>query len=154
MPSECLANLSFLEAASSPSASRSEAQDQDHSYKPFSPEQLDNLLAPIALYADLLLSQVLAAASFVDDVDGSGSLGSRQRSPERASQEDAPAHPRAPYHGYFVKILKRQGPLAPCGRYGYVINGNMIAACALITYTDKWGNSGVMTFIINQQGRV
>lgn len=73
---------------------------------------------------------------------------------ERTSEKGAPAHPRTPYHGYYFKILKRQGPHAPGGKYGYVINGNMIGGYALIAYPDKWGNSGVMTFIINQQGRV
>jgi hypothetical protein len=65
----CLSNLSLLEAASAPSAAKSASQGEDYSYEPFSPEQLDNLLAPIALYPDPLLSQVLVAASFVDDVD-------------------------------------------------------------------------------------
>lgn len=59
-----------------------------------------------------------------------------------------------PFHGYFFKILTRQGPHAPGERYNYIINGNMIAGFALIAYPDKWGNSGVMTFIVNQQGRV
>ena len=72
----------------------------------------------------------------------------------QASEGEVPAQPRAPYHGYYFKILKGQGPHAPGGKYGYVINGNMIAGYALIAYPDKWGNSGVMTFIINQQGRV
>ncbi|HEX3092218.1 MAG TPA: DUF2950 family protein, partial [Candidatus Angelobacter sp.] len=58
------------------------------------------------------------------------------------------------YHGYYFKILKKQGPHAPGGKYDYVINGNMIAGYALIAYPDKWGSSGVMTFIVNQQGRV
>lgn len=71
-----------------------------------------------------------------------------------ASEKEAPAHPRAPYHGYYFKILKSQGPHAPGGKYSYIINGNMIAGYALIAYPDKWGNSGVMAFIINQQGRV
>lgn len=71
-----------------------------------------------------------------------------------ASEKEAPAHPRAPYHGYYFKILKSQGAHAPGGKYSYIINGNMIAGYALIAYPDKWGNSGVMTFIINQQGRV
>jgi hypothetical protein len=66
----------------------------------------------------------------------------------------AGAHPRAPYHGYYFRILKGQGSYAPGGKFSYVINGNMIAGYALIAYPDKWGNSGVMTFIINQQGRV
>ncbi len=64
-----LSNLSLLEAASAPSAAKSIAQDENYSYEPFSPEQLDNLLASIALYPDPLLSQVLVAATFVDDVD-------------------------------------------------------------------------------------
>ena len=64
------------------------------------------------------------------------------------------AKERSPYHGYFFRILKAQGPHAPGGRCGYVINGNMIAGFALIAYPDKWGSSGIMTFIVNQQGRV
>jgi len=64
---------------------------------------------------------------------------------------DAPK--RSPYHGYFFKILKAQGPHAPGGKFNYVINDNMIAGYALIAYPDKWGSSGVMTFIVNQQGR-
>jgi hypothetical protein len=65
---------------------------------------------------------------------------------------DAPKH--SPYHGYFFKILKAQGTHAPGGKFSYVINGNMIAGYALLAYPDKWGSSGVMTFIVNQQGRV
>lgn len=64
-----LANLSLLEAASAPSAKSASQYYEDDSYESFSPEQLDNLLAPIALYPDPLLSQVLVAATFVDDVD-------------------------------------------------------------------------------------
>jgi Protein of unknown function (DUF2950) len=62
--------------------------------------------------------------------------------------------PRTPYHGYFFRIIKRQGPHAPGGKYDYIINGNMIAGYALIAYPDKYGSSGVMTFMVNQQGRV
>jgi hypothetical protein len=69
-------------------------------------------------------------------------------------EKEAPEIDHAPYHGYYFKILTRQGPHAPGGKYSYIINGNMIAGYALVAYPDKWGNSGVMTFIINQQGRV
>src|SRR5690242_18129162 len=65
----CLANIPLLEAGSATSLAKSTLQDEDYAYEPFSPEQLDNLLAPIALYPDPLLSQVLVAATFVDDVD-------------------------------------------------------------------------------------
>lgn len=61
-----LMNVPLLEAAG-PAAPR---QEQDESaYEPYTPEQLDNLLAPIALYPDPLLAQVLLAATFADQVD-------------------------------------------------------------------------------------
>jgi hypothetical protein len=66
----------------------------------------------------------------------------------------SPMRSRNPYHGYYFKILTRQGPLAGGGPYDYVINGNMIAGFALVAFPDKWGSSGVMTFVVNQQGRV
>jgi len=59
-----------------------------------------------------------------------------------------------PYHGYYFKVLTREGPHAPGGKYDYVINGHMIGGFALVAWPEKWGNSGVMTFIINQQGKV
>jgi len=59
-----------------------------------------------------------------------------------------------PYHGYFFKILTRQGSRAPGGRYNYIINGNMIAGFALVAWPAQYGESGIMTFIVNQQGRV
>jgi hypothetical protein len=62
--------------------------------------------------------------------------------------------PQTPYYGYFFKILTAQGPNAPGGKYSYIINGNMIAGYALVAYPSKWSVTGVMTFIINQQGRV
>lgn len=60
----------------------------------------------------------------------------------------------APFHGYYFKILTRQGSSAPGGAYNYVINGNMIGGFGLVAYPAVWGNSGVMTFVINQEGRV
>jgi Protein of unknown function (DUF2950) len=71
-----------------------------------------------------------------------------------AADEPPPPHQRSPFHGYYFRILKAQGPHAPGGKFGYVINGNMIAGYALVAYPDKWGSSGIMTFIVNQQGRI
>ncbi|MGD1029914.1 MAG: DUF2950 domain-containing protein [Opitutaceae bacterium] len=59
-----------------------------------------------------------------------------------------------PYYGYRFKILTAQGPAAPGGAYDYVINGNMVAGFALVAYPEHWGESGVMTFIVNQWGKV
>ena len=61
---------------------------------------------------------------------------------------------QAPYHGYYFKILTRQGKHAPGGKYNYIINGRMIAGFALVAWPAEWGNTGMMTFIVNQQGRV
>jgi hypothetical protein len=61
---------------------------------------------------------------------------------------------QAPYHGYYFKILTRQGKSAPGGKYNYLINGRMIAGFALVAWPAQWGNTGVMTFIVNQQGKI
>jgi Protein of unknown function (DUF2950) len=59
-----------------------------------------------------------------------------------------------PYHGYYYRILKAQGPDAPGGAYDYVVNGQMLGGFALVAYPASWGNSGVMTFIVNHDGVV
>ena len=59
-----------------------------------------------------------------------------------------------PFHGYYFKILTRQGKNAPGGKYNYIINGNMVGGFALVAFPSNWGKSGVMAFIVNQQGKV
>lgn len=61
---------------------------------------------------------------------------------------------RAPYHGYYYKVLTRQGPNAPGGALDYVVRGNMIGGFALVAYPAEYRNSGVMTFLVNHQGNV
>jgi len=72
---------------------------------------------------------------------------------ELASSDDDDEVP-GPFHGYYYRILTRQGKHAPGGKYDYVINGNMIGGFALIAWPASYGESGIMTFIVNQQGRV
>jgi hypothetical protein len=60
----------------------------------------------------------------------------------------------APYYGYYYRILTAQGKSAPGGAYGYVVKGKMIGGFALVAYPSKYGSSGVMTFIVNQDGVV
>ena len=62
--------------------------------------------------------------------------------------------PGAPYHGYYYRILTRQGSHAPGGRYSYVINGNMIAGFAMVAYPAEYGKTGVMTFLVSHHGQV
>jgi hypothetical protein len=59
-----------------------------------------------------------------------------------------------PYYGYYFKILKAQGKHAPGGAYDYVVKGNMILGFGLVAYPAKYGSSGIMTFIVNQEGVV
>jgi hypothetical protein len=59
-----------------------------------------------------------------------------------------------PYRGYYFRILTRQGKGAPGGAYSYIINGRMIAGFAMVAYPAQWGQSGVMTFIVNNNGRI
>ena len=60
----------------------------------------------------------------------------------------------SPFHGYYFKILTRQGKNVPGGSYNYIVNGNMVGGFALVAFPSNWGKSGVMTFIVNQQGKV
>jgi hypothetical protein len=59
-----------------------------------------------------------------------------------------------PYRGYRFRILTRQGKNAPGGAYDYLINGHLIAGFAMVAYPAEWGYSGVMSFIVNQNGKV
>jgi hypothetical protein len=59
-----------------------------------------------------------------------------------------------PFHGYYFKILTRQGASAPGGKRDYMSNGNLTGGFALVAYPVHWGKSGVMTFLVNQDGKV
>ena len=72
------------------------------------------------------------------------------RKSKAAFKEEKPE----PFHGYYFKILTRQGGSAPGGKYSYIINGNMVGGFALVAFPSHWGKSGIMTFIVNQQGKI
>jgi hypothetical protein len=68
--------------------------------------------------------------------------------------ENADGKPR-PYYGYYYRILTRQGAHAPGGARNYVTaGGRMSGGFALLAYPARYGNSGIMTFIVNQNGIV
>jgi hypothetical protein len=62
--------------------------------------------------------------------------------------------PGGGYHGYRYKILKAQGPDAKGGAYDYVVKGKMIGGYALVAWPVTYGNTGVMTFLVNHDGTV
>jgi hypothetical protein len=59
-----------------------------------------------------------------------------------------------PYHGYYYRILKAQGPAAEGGAVNYVVKGEMIGGFALVAWPAEYGVSGVKTFIVNHRGMV
>lgn len=59
-----------------------------------------------------------------------------------------------PYHGYYYRVLTRQGPAAQGGAYNYVDKGKMVGGFALIAYPAEYGNSGIVTFIVSHDGTV
>jgi hypothetical protein len=59
-----------------------------------------------------------------------------------------------PYHGYFYRLLTSQGPDASGGAMDYQVNGKLISGFAVIAYPAEYGASGVMTFLVNQDGIV
>jgi Protein of unknown function (DUF2950) len=71
-----------------------------------------------------------------------------------ATSEGYSVKPNAhqPFHGYYFNMLKGQGSHAPGGARDYLINGKMVGGFAFVAYPAEYGNSGVMTFMMNQDG--
>jgi hypothetical protein len=63
-----------------------------------------------------------------------------------------PGQQSIPFHGYYYKVITRQGPSAPGGAIDYIVKGNMIGGFALVAYPAAYENSGIMTFMVNQDG--
>jgi hypothetical protein len=76
----------------------------------------------------------------------------------RATEEGYPLRKKGekptPYHGYYFKLLTGQGSNAPGGELDYLVNGKMVAGFGLVAYPAEYGVSGIMTFIVNQEGHV
>ncbi len=72
----------------------------------------------------------------------------------RAIQRGYSTGTEQPYHGYFFRVLKGQGPDAPLGMMDYVVNGAMIGGFGLIAFPAQYGSTGVVTFIVSNDGVV
>ncbi len=59
-----------------------------------------------------------------------------------------------PYHGYFFKVLKGQGPAAPLGEMDFVVKGVMIGGFALVAAPAEYGVTGLKTFMVSHDGVV
>jgi hypothetical protein len=67
---------------------------------------------------------------------------------------ETPGHKAKPYHGYYFRVLREQGPNAPGGPHKYVAGKYMIGGFALVAWPADYGVSGVHTFIVNQDSLV
>ena len=67
---------------------------------------------------------------------------------------EAKANARIPFHGYYFKMLTSQGSHAPGGTKDYLVNGKLTGGFAAVAYPAVYGNSGIMTFLVNQDGVV
>jgi hypothetical protein len=87
-----------------------------------------------------------------DDADPSplGALAAQASAEGYKAGEGGPT----PYHGYYFRILKGQGSDAPGGALNYVVKGKMIGGFGLIAWPAEYGNSGVMTLLVNHAGTV
>jgi hypothetical protein len=135
-----------------------------------------NEISAIAVSRDYLMAQ-REYASKIRDKSGVRKFAQRLIStpgkqdglywdPAIAGGEESPFGPRIaeflaggrrtgdPYHGYYFRVLTRQGNQAPGGRYNYVINGNMIAGFALVAFPAEYGKTGIMTFLVSHHGKV
>jgi hypothetical protein len=72
----------------------------------------------------------------------------------QASKEGYANPDLSPFHGYYFKTLQGQGKHAKGGAYKYVVKGKMLLGFALLAYPAQHGNSGVMSFIVNQEGLI
>jgi len=66
----------------------------------------------------------------------------------------AKSGPLAPYHGYYYRILTRQGKAAAGGERDYIVHGKLMAGFAVLAYPAQYGASGIMTFIVDRDGTV
>jgi hypothetical protein len=82
-----------------------------------------------------------------------GSLVADAMSHGYAATHDPNSGPHA-FHGYYYRMLQSQGPSAEGGAHDYIINGQRIGGFSAVAYPAQYGNSGVMTFIVDQDGDV
>jgi hypothetical protein len=101
---------------------------------------------------DGVLEYAMRALSTPGKHDGLywASLPDEPESP--AGPDFADAKQGQPYHGYYYKILTAQGKAAKGGAKSYIRNGHMTEGYALVAWPAKYDDTGVMTFIVNQDG--
>jgi len=65
---------------------------------------------------------------------------------------DGEAREPEPYLGYYFELLQKQGENAPGGAFDYMVNGNMVAGHAMLAFPSDYGQTGIMTFLVGENG--
>jgi hypothetical protein len=86
--------------------------------------------------------------------EADGSLGGPVSDAIARAISEGYADKTKPYHGYFFRVLRRQGKHAPLGAMEYVVRGKMIGGFALVAWPASYRVSGVMTFLVSHDGVV
>lgn len=73
---------------------------------------------------------------------------------EAAAEGYAAGQKRQPFHGYYFKLLKKQGSAAPGGAMDYVAGGRMFGGFAILAYPAEYARSGITSFMLNHTGTV
>lgn len=124
-----------------------------------------DIVSKVILFGAALLSLVLLAVTAAYPQPAAN-----QNAPTSAGEEESPLgplvanaraqgyarHHGAPttYHGYYYRVLTAQGPDAHGGSADYIVNGQMTGGFGLVAFPARYGASGVMTFVVNQDGIV
>ena len=87
------------------------------------------------------------------DNEPASPIGPQVAAASNAGYEFQQGH-AAPFHGYYFRIMTKQGAAAKGGARDYVVNGQLARGFAFVAYPAEYRNSGVMTFIVNQDGVV
>ena len=108
--------------------------------------------------AGVYAQRIVSASGKKDGLYWPSSDGGQSPLGELAAQASAEGYKvgsgPVPYHGYYYRILKQQGPNAAGGTLNYVVKSKMIGGFALVAYPADHGNSGVMTFMVSHAGTV
>lgn len=108
----------------------------------------------IAMYAQRIVSRPGKKDGLYWPVELGGKSPLGDLAAKAAAEGYSAGEERAPFHGYYYKVLSRQGASAEGGAYDYVAGDKMIGGFALIAYPAEYQNSGVMTFLVNHDGNI
>jgi hypothetical protein len=86
------------------------------------------------------------------DGDPQSPMGEYLAEAAEEGYDDGTAQGRTPFHGYYYRMLTSQGEHAPSGAMDYMVDGRMAQGFGLLAWPADYGNSGIMTFITNQNG--